>query len=137
MRSLIRILAPLALLLTLLVPVGVSSASPAISEHFETFVFEFNTCNREVVSGVGTIHFVTKEQKDGTFIQHYNLHGEGVGGPQGNEYVFNSNGKFRTSATEFSFDERIRVISKGSAPNQWVRFRLKDGQSTSETECRG
>lgn len=137
MRFIIRFLAPLALLLAFLAPTGTAVAAPADSERFETLTLHFNDCNGEVVLAEGTVHIVTKVQKDGTFLFHFNLHAKGVGS-QGNEYVINWNGKSQSDQNSFSFAQRILAISKGSAPNQVLIFRGdSDGNFTFEADCRG
>ncbi|MDQ0618079.1 hypothetical protein [Arthrobacter globiformis] len=139
MRPIIRLLAPLALLLAMLLPAGGATAAPAQTERTETFVFQFNTCNGEFVAGDGIFHTVFKPQKDGGFIAHFNINATGAGN-QGNEYVMNWVGKSRfvPSPSDFSFQERFLAISKGSAPNQVIISRFDgDGIPTFEVECRG
>jgi hypothetical protein len=133
MRAFIRILAPLALLLTLFVPAGAASAAPATSERTEVFMEAFNNCNGEYIATVeGTQHIVEKVQKDGSTITHVNFNGQGTG-TQGNEYVFNLNTKFGP----FDSVQRGKLVSKGSEPNQWILIRFKDGRFTFELDCRG
>jgi hypothetical protein len=136
MRAFIRILAPLALLLTLLMPAGAATAAPAITERSESFAFSFNGCNGELIQGEGTAHLVIKEQKDGTFLQHNKTHAQAVG-DRGNEYIANESFNTKLTNGEIAFDVRLTLISKGSAPDQAVRVRFKDGEFTSEIVCRG
>ncbi len=139
MRAFIRFLAPPALLLTLLAPAGAATAAPATSERGEDVIFLVNSCNNgELIQGQVTFHGIFKQQKNDTFIQHFNFHGTAVG-DQGNEYVLNDNFKVE-STNDFSsesLEERLRLISKGSAPNEVVIFRLEDGEFTVESDCRG
>jgi hypothetical protein len=140
MRLTIRLLAPLVLLLAMLLPAGSATAAPAnptASERFELFTGIFNTCNGESVAVEGTYHNVSKVLKDGTRTFHFNLNAEGVG-DQGNEYVFNWNGKGSFSTTEFSVSQRNMAISKGSAPNQAVTVHIDaDGSFSIDTDCNG
>jgi hypothetical protein len=137
MRTVIRFLTPLALLLAFLAPAGTATAAPADSERFVAFVGSLNTCNGEIVQAEGTMHIVTKVQKDGTFLFRFNLHAQGVG-DQGNEYVINWNRTDRSNQNSFSFTDRILVISKGSAPNFAFIFHSdSDGNFTFDEDCRG
>ena len=136
MRLVTRILAPLALLLAMFVPAGAASAAPADSERFETIAFDINFCNGEFVVGQADVHTVTKQQKDGSYIFHFNLHGQGTGS-QGNEYVMNSTIKTESSSTNYSYDSRFMAISKGSAPNQVISVHYDNGNYTFQPECRG
>jgi hypothetical protein len=137
MRAFIRTLAPLALLSTLFVPVGAATAEPALVDRFEVFVFEDYRCGGDeeeepvLVEGEGTFQQVRKER----FI-HRTIRGEAVDG-EDNEYVFHSTRISHESSGEFSFDQRIQLISKGSAPNQWFSVSERNGKITLKNECRG
>lgn len=138
MRAFIRFLAPSALLLTLLAPAAI--AAPATSERYEDVTFLLSSCNNEeMIQGEVTFYEVTKEKKGDIFIQKFNVHGHAVG-DRGNEYVVNQHFKYE-STTDFSsasFVSRFRLISKGSAPDEVVITRFKDGEVTFErTDCRG
>lgn len=141
MRFIIRFLTPLVLLLAMLLPAGGATAAPAVPptpEQFEFIIGGLTFCNGETVLGQGTYSTLTKEQKDGTFVSHINLNGQGVG-DQGNEYVLNWNGiaKFDDFGN-FWGHGTFTSISKGSAPDEWVIFRGdSDGGVTFETVCRG
>jgi hypothetical protein len=139
MRLIIRLLVPLALLLAFLTPASTATAAPAESERFQTVLFDENTCNGEEILGEGTIHFVFKEQKDGSFLLHANLHGTAVG-TQGNEYVLNFTRKdrFISDPAHFTMDFKTVLVSKGSAPNQVANFHLdSDSGVTVDIDCRG
>ena len=140
MRSLIRFLALVALLLAFLAPAGTAAAYTAESRRFTTTTFDFdlNTCNGELVEVKGTAHIVTKMQKDLTLFGHFNLRARGVGS-EGNEYVMNWNEKGRFEADgDFSLAQRFLVISKGSAPDQTVIVHVDSyGGYSFEVDCRG
>jgi hypothetical protein len=117
-------------------------AAPAQTEKFETFVFDFNTCNGEFVSTQGTLHSVSKANPDGSFSSKFNYNGKGTG-DLGNEYVLNFNNK-ATFGPGFESDQKFRanLVSKGAAPNQKtvIVFTVNpDGtfESDVDVECRG
>jgi hypothetical protein len=138
MRTLTRILAPLVVLPAMLLPAGGATAAPADVDRFDTFVVDFNTCNGEEINGEGTNRYVSKTQKDGTYIEHYKLHAKGVGS-LGNEYVMNWTITYRTSTKKTKISQRIVAISKGSAPNQVLTYRYDStrGTATITNNCRG
>ena len=140
MRKLTRILAPLVFLPAMLLPAGEATAAPAEVDRFDTFALDFNTCGGlwESVTGEGTNKYVSKVQKDGTYIEHYQLHAQGVG-TLGTEYVMNWNITFRTSTRKTKIDQRIMAISKGSAPNQVLTYHYDStsGKVTLKEDCRG
>lgn len=136
MRTIIRIFAPVVLFLAMLLPSGGAVAAPAETERQDTFAVYFNTCNGDFVEVTGKFHIVSKQQKDGTFLQHAIIHGQGVG-TQG-EYVLNYKTNYRSEFPDFSFQERTALISKGSAPNQVILVHVtEDGLVQFDTECRG
>lgn len=132
MRFLTRILAPLTLFLAILLSAGGALADPPVrGEEFST---DINTCNGEVVALEGRFQFFTIEQKDGSFIQHLTLHAQGVG-DQGNEYVLNV---VEHNTSDDGLVQRRLLVSKGSAPNQWLLITLPPtGGIFIESDCRG
>lgn len=135
MRLVIRILAPLALLLAFMSPAGPAVAAPAESVRFYDFAFDFNNCNGEAIEGQGTVHTVSKVQTDGRFLFHFDLHAQGIGS-LGNEYVMIWNGYERSDQDGFTLVQHIHAISKGSAPNQEVIFLGDDENGFSfEVDC--
>ncbi|MDQ0618077.1 hypothetical protein [Arthrobacter globiformis] len=117
MRLIVRILAPIFLVLGLIGPAGAATAAPAQTERNFTFAFDFNTCNGEAIEGQGFVHVVSKEQADGSFLNRITLHAKGVGS-EGNEYVMNWTQVQRFFTDHVEFTAHTRAISKGSAPNQ-------------------
>jgi len=116
----------------------------------------FDECTGEDIQITGEAHLMGSitTTKDGRMRRHahVNLHGTAVGLTSGNEYVINDNFKIRevTDPAECGFKyqdvERIRLISKGSLPNQMAIIGLKLSQNsdcqfeseiTAETDCRG
>jgi hypothetical protein len=136
LRVIIRFLAPLTLLLALLVPLGAATAAPATSSRSETFIGTVNGCNGELIELEGIFHVVTKEQKDGSFLFHITIHGQGTGS-DGNKYVLQLNEKFLSTSSDVTDVQRVRLISQGSAPNEVQIARTEDGEFTFEMECRG
>lgn len=138
MRSTLRLLAPLVLLLAMLLPAGGASAAPAQVERSVQFSGVFSNCNGEAVGVLGTIHLVIKEQKDGSFLSNGKVSGKAVAS-SGNEYVLNLISQGRgESVDDVSFEDRALLISRGSAPNELIIFRFDpDTGGTIEFECRG
>jgi hypothetical protein len=116
----------------------------------------FDECTGEEILITGEAHLQGSitTTKDGRMRRHahVNLHGTAVGLTSGNEYVINDNFKIRevTEPAECGFKyqdiERIRLISKGTQPNQLTIIGLKLSQNaecqftsevTAETDCRG
>lgn len=136
MRTPTRLLIPLILLPALLLPAGGATAAPAESLRVEGFLFAINGCNGESVPMEGTTHIVSKRQK-GVLVEHVTIHGQGVG-DRGNEYVLNHSFTFRGTVDGSSSDDRIQLISKGSAPNQVLLTHFDpDTGFTVDTDCRG
>lgn len=138
MRIFSRILSPLILLVALLLPAGGAAAAPAESTRTEQVNAVINNCNGELVRLEVTVHVVSKEQRDGSFIQRANIHGQGTG-DQGNEYVFSATNASRwTSGGFYSFDERSRLISKGPQPNLVLLIHFDPATGlTIKADCRG
>jgi hypothetical protein len=137
MRALTRILVPLALVLTLPMPPGPAAAAPAVSERFEALFEQVNDCKGERLDLEVTYHGVFKPQRDGTYLFHVTIRGQGRGS-QGNDYVLQLNSHERLTTIDYSFVERVRLISKGSAPNQLVVFQYdEDSGYTLEMDCTG
>lgn len=137
MRSIIRFLSPLVLLLALLLPAGGATAAPAQSERTEQILAHYNMCTGEYVELTGTIHYVTKVDSDGSTFILITTHAQGAG-DQGNTYVFNDSFRLRAESTDLIVDEFHRLTSEGSAPNQVliIHYDTVNG-STFEFECRG
>ncbi|EMY33563.1 hypothetical protein D477_014216 [Arthrobacter crystallopoietes BAB-32] len=138
MRPNFRILSLLVLLLAFLAPASPVSAAPADSERTYATFFATNDCNGEAVTGEAIFHVVRKVQRNGDIILNIQAHGQGVGS-QGNEYVFNYKRSDRIKGGDYVRHERVRVISKGSAPNFMVTiiFNTATGESTVNPDCRG
>lgn len=137
MRLVIRILAPIALLVAFLAPAATASADPAESERHQSYNSGINTCNGEYVEVKGSFHIVTKLQKDGTYLHRYVYQGTGLG-DQGNRYVMNTTNRLTASSSEFSQDIRVLMVSQGSAPNQVIIVHFNpDGSTSTTTDCRG
>lgn len=131
-------------------------AEVLLNERMPVSVTFFDECTGEDVQITGEAHLMGSitTTKDGRMRRHahVNLHGTGVGLTSGNEYVINDNFKIRevTDPADCAFKyedvERIRLISKGSLPNQMAVIGLKLSQNaecqftsevTAETDCRG
>lgn len=140
MRLITRLLAPLILFFTMFLPSGVASADPAEVIGGGTSSFGFNYCNGEgVIEGEATFIIVSKEQKDGTFLQFQTVYGTAVGS-QGNQYVFHytTQGKFSFPDPSYSFSEHHVLVSKGSEPNvDIVVLHTQDGLIRFDIVCRG
>lgn len=138
MRLTNRFLAPSVLLLAMLLPAGSAIADPAIVERAEQTSEVVSNCNGEIFQVRGTVHIVTKEQKDGSFLNNGTFRGT-VTSDSGTEYILNVVAKGRgESVDDVSFEQRSLLISKGSAPNELItaRFSPETGGSI-EFECRG
>lgn len=136
MRRLVWILAPFLLVLGLIGPAGAAGADPAESERSEVSFARANECNGEPFTMQGTTHVVTKQQEDGSSIQHTTMHAHGVS-PEGNEYVVNQTRVTRTTSHDSSFIMHFQVISMGSEPNFVLMVRFdSDKEPTVEVDCR-
>jgi hypothetical protein len=132
------------------------SAEVLLNERIPVSTTFFDECTGEDIQITGEAHAMGSitTTKDGRMRRHahVNLHGTGVGLTSGNEYVINDNFKIRevTDPADCAFTyqdvERIRLISKGSLPNQMVIIGLKLSQNkdcefesevTAESDCRG
>lgn len=123
MRTITRVLAPLALLSTMLLPAGPATAAPTVRDKFETFTFHVNTCNGEFITGSGTEFTSFKQLKDGSNVSQFDIHAKGVG-TEGNIYVLDVSSTVLTDPTTgaFSSDQIQRLVSLGSAPNELIKF---------------
>ena len=142
MRLIIRILAPIVLVLGAIGTAGGAAAAPAVIERTPHFVGVFNLCNGgELVWIDGTIKTVTITQKDGSTLTNLTYHADGTDGTQGNDYIANEKIQIRDASDHYSLDIHTLFISKGSAPNQKITHRLditpEDIKVTDKTECRG
>lgn len=141
MRLIVRILAPIFLVLGLIGPASAASAAPAITEKLFTTTFHINNCGAtEEIEGEGTLQIIEKWQQDGSILVSIHLYGEGVGST-GNEYVFNHNARsFQTDpgATTFDAVERVVLVSKGPGLNQAMLLQTnQDGIVRFERDCTG
>ncbi|MEW1812471.1 hypothetical protein AB0284_17405 [Pseudarthrobacter phenanthrenivorans] len=140
MRIRTRILAPTAALLAVLLPAAGASAAPANIDHFDTLAVDLTTCASpwNQINGDGTNQYVSKVQKDGTYIEHYRLHAQGTD-TRGTKYVMNWTMTYRTSTRKTSIDQQIMAVSKGPAPNQVLTYHYDSttGKATLTEDCRG
>lgn len=132
MRAVLRILAPAALFLSLLVPAGAAAASTA---HAEPFSFTVDDCEGGSIRGEGTLHAVYEVQPDWSIIVQGDAQGTAVGS-QGNQYVLDESHTERFPFGDYTFDYRAQLISLGSAPDEvlLVHYDRSSGL-TFETEC--
>ena len=131
-------------------------AEVLLNERIPVSTTYFDECTGEDIQITGEIHVLGSitTTKDGRMRRHAQatLHGTGLGLTSGNEYVINDSLKIRevTDPAECGFKyqdvERVRLISKGSLPNQMAIIGLKLSQNsdcqfesevTAETDCRG
>lgn len=137
MRLFTRILAPLVLLLALLLPAGPATSAPASVFEQPISANAFNPCNFEQIAFNGTYRVVTIQNENGTFNQFLTISGKGIGN-QGNEYIFTYTENTRSTTANFTADRGFHVVSKGSAPNYWLKTRFTDqGVDFGKAECRG
>lgn len=140
MRLTIRLLTPLVLLLAMLLPAGGATAAPAESVRTEEIWAHVNGCNtEEYVELKGTVQIVSQVREDGSAMTYVTYQMKGVG-DQGNRYVLNLTFmvRFQWSTGYYSVDQIHRLVSEGSAPNQWLIIHFdSDGVSTFEIDCRG
>lgn len=140
MRFLSRFFAPIFLLLAMFLPAGGANAAPAQTERTEHVHAMVNDCAGDgvTIQLEGTMHVVSKEQKDGSFFANAKIFGKGVSST-GTEYVLNLRSQVRgESLDNFSFEDRTLLISKGSAPNELILFHFDtDTGITVTVECRG
>jgi hypothetical protein len=139
MRLPLRILAPIALVTACLAPAGAASAAPAEIFRSETSVADFNTCSGESLAGTGTFLVTNKQQRDGSFLGHFELHATATG-DQGNEYVVNWSETFHQSTDSYvQISGRLTLISKGSAPNEVVIYSYDSisNEFTTTRDCKG
>jgi hypothetical protein len=136
MRLVIRILTPVLFLLAMLLPAGGAVASPPAS-HGGAIVYSFSTCNGELIVGEGFAASVFKTQQDGSVLVHYTIHATAVG--NNNEYVLNLDEFDQLSASgDYSSDFRVLMVSKGSAPNEWLLIHFDPVTGVTVTsDCRG
>jgi hypothetical protein len=137
--SLRLLLAPAAALLAVGLSAGPASAAVDV-EKFDTISGGLN-CNGDSVTAVGTLHRVTKTNKDGTQTVKGTFHGQGTSLFTGTDYVLNF--KFDQTfdpAVGFTFDVRNHVISKGNEVNAITTIH-SDPTATPpfsvETKCTG
>jgi hypothetical protein len=140
MRLIIRLLTPLVLLLAMLLPAGGAIAAPAESVRTEDIWAAVNGCNtEEFIVLEGTVQIVSQVREDGSALTYVTYQMNGVG-DQGNRYVLNLTFmvRFRSSTGYYSADQSLRLVSEGSAPNQWLIVHFdSDDVSTFEIDCRG
>jgi hypothetical protein len=123
-----------------LLPAAAASAAPAEVDRFDTLVVDLNTCTSpwSQINGEGTNRYISKLQKDGTYLEHYKLHAKGTD-TLGNEYVLNWTMTYRTATGKTTIDQKIMAVSKGPAPNQIITYRYnsRTGEVTLKEDCRG
>lgn len=137
MRTVVRFLTPLVLLLAMLLPAGGASAAPAVTIRTETFMATENNCNNgELIVLEGFIQEVLKETKDGRF-QISVLHGQATD-DQGNEWVLNDTFQFTQEGTDtVRFYNHVRLIRNGSETNQYATVHITENRTNVEFHCRG
>jgi hypothetical protein len=117
----------LAFAAALVIPAGVTTAAPAEVSHTQAVGALFNTCvgepPGELVDFTGTARVLDKPNADGSFKTSLNIQGTGTGS-LGNEYVLHFDLLLvRASSGLLTLDdEKTTLVSRGSAPNQDVRF---------------
>jgi hypothetical protein len=123
MRNRGYLCALLAFAAALVIPAGVATAAPAEVSHTQAVGALFNTCAGELVDFTGTARVLDKPNADGSFKTSLNIQGTGTGS-LGNEYVLHFDLLLvRASSGLLTLDdEKTTLVSKGSAPNQDVRF---------------
>lgn len=136
MRFVIRILTPVLFLLAMLLPAGGAAAAPGQTGHGEAVVFAFNTCAGDSVVANGFANSVFVVHRDGSVFVHYTINATAV---SGNEYVLNAQEIIKVSDSGgYSQDDRFLMVSKGSAPNEWLLIHFDSVTGVTVTsECRG
>jgi hypothetical protein len=133
---LIRRLAPLALTAAAVAtPITAATAAPTagtvVSHDVQTF-FSFNDCNQQTLSGQGKATIVSRVFEQGFRFQ-VNGHYTAVD-TAGNEYEATVIIRF-TSDSDVTLDTSHQVfISKGSAPNEDVIFRVGTNPNGDQVE---
>lgn len=122
------------------IPAGAVAVADVVQERNDEMRTVTNTCSNERVTVRGTSHLVIKKNKDGTSTWQFQLHSEGVGN-RGNRYVLNVVRKSDFDASggfEIRVDSQEVLVSKGSAPNQKVRFHYDStGEFDLQSICTG
>ena len=138
MRIFAQVRATSFLLLAMVIPANAATAAPAETSHGDTFEIAYNACNGEFIQLEGHYNRVLKPQKGIGYIASFTLHGQGIG-QSGNKYVINANEKDRfTDIENYSVDYYFLVVSKGSAPNHWLKVHIDDeGNFDVQEDCRG
>lgn len=132
MRAVLRILAPTALLLSLLAPAG---AATAASGHVEPFSFTVDDCEGGTIQGEGTLRADYEVQPDWSIRVEGEAQGTAVGS-QGDEYVLDESHSEEFAFGDYTFDYRAQLISQGSAPDEVLLVHYDpDSGLTFETEC--
>ena len=151
-----------AALLTLVACLMTTLSTPAaraevlLNERMPITTTFLDECTGEEIQITGEAHLLASitTTPDGRMRRHahVNLNAKGVGLTSGNVYEINDNFKIRevTDPADCAFKyqdvERIRLISKGSQPNQLAVVGLKLSQNadcqftsevTAETDCHG
>jgi hypothetical protein len=100
-----------------------ANAEPAHVTHSEALGGLFNTCNGELVFFSGESVTIDKPLADGSLRTQLIIRGTGTG-LLANEYVLHFNILLvRASSSLLTLDdEKTTLVSRGSAPNQDVRF---------------
>ena len=121
MKRILGIMLTVAMLLAIAAP---ASAATTVKKWHDEFHFVAHTCTGEDIEFFATRHFAVTTQRDGTQIQHINIHGTGIS-DLGNEYILKSNGKqVYESVAPFDFDvtSYSRIIGPGPNNNQQADY---------------
>jgi hypothetical protein len=110
----------------LMMPAGLAAADPAEVSHNQALGALFSLCTGETVEFTGMAHTVDKPFADGSFRTKILITGTGRGA-SGIEYVVHFDTLIVRASTGAIVldDERTTLVSKGSAPNQEVRFHFE------------
>jgi hypothetical protein len=136
MRAILRILAPLALLLSLLAPAGAATADTALAERDKTFSVDVADCNGGTIRIDGAVHVDYEFQPDWSVQVRIEAQGE-ARGSQGNEYVFDESYEKRLTLDDYSLDYRATLTSQGPAPDEALLIHYDPtGGLAYEIDCR-
>lgn len=132
MRSVIRTLAPAALLVAMLVPAG---AATAATEYVKPFAFAVDDCDGGTIRGEGSLQAVYEIQPDWSISVEGDAQGTAVDS-QGNEYVFDESHSEEFAPGDYTFDYRAQLISQGSGPDEVLLIHYGLGRGlTFDIEC--
>ncbi|WP_166870294.1 hypothetical protein [Salinibacterium sp. ZJ450] len=124
----------------LMIPAGAAAAAPTEVIRTQLVSDRFNTCSGELVTFTGEATIWQKTLADGSNKITLLIRGEGTG-ESGNEYIVHVNSLlvFDPSVGFVLEDDKITLVSKGSAPNESLRIHsvLGSPDNTFEITCRG